>query len=157
MYVISNMTGRKTCAVLVACVLIMVVGCTPLYQNHGYIPSDEQLADVLVGVDTRDTVVDLIGPPSAGSVTGGGEYFYVQSRFRLLGPLEAKEITREIVAIQFDETDLVSNVEKFRLDNGNVVILSRRVTQDLVRDTTFLRQLFGSVGRFNAGDFLGDG
>ncbi|MDE0970083.1 MAG: outer membrane protein assembly factor BamE [Octadecabacter sp.] len=151
------MTGRKTCAVLVACVLIMVVGCTPLYQNHGYIPSDEQLADVLVGVDTRDTVVDLIGPPSAGSVTGGGEYFYVQSRFRLLGPLEAKEITREIVAIQFDETGLVSNVEKFRLDNGNVVILSRRVTQDLVRDTTFLRQLFGSVGRFNAGDFLGDG
>lgn len=151
------MTGRKTCAVLVACVLIMVVGCTPLYQNHGYIPSDEQLADVLVGVDTRDTVFDLIGPPSAGSVTGGGEYFYVQSRFRLLGPLEAKEITREIVAIQFDETDLVSNVEKFRLDNGNVVILSRRVTQDLVRDTTFLRQLFGSVGRFNAGDFLGDG
>ena len=61
------------------------------------------------------------------------------------------------MAIQFDETDLVSNVEKFRLDNGNVVILSRRVTQDLVRDTTFLRQLFGSVGRFNAGDFLGDG
>ena len=156
MYVISNMTGRKTCAVLVACVLIMVVGCTPLYQNHGYIPSDEQLAEVLVGVDTRDTVVDFIGPPSAGSVTDGGGYFYVQSRFRLLGPLKAKEIAREIVAIRFDDMGLVSNVEKFGLDNGNVVNLSRRVTEDLVRDTTFLRQLFGSIGRFNAGDFLGD-
>jgi hypothetical protein len=51
----------------------------------------------------------------------------------------------------------VSNVERFGLENGNVVALSRRVTQDNVRDTTFLRQLFGSIGRFNAGDFLGDG
>lgn len=151
------MTGLKTRAALVACVLMMSVGCTTLYQNHGYIPSDEQLAEVLVGVDTRDTVVDVIGPPSAGSVTDGGGYFYVQSRFRLLGPFEAKEIAREIVAIRFDDTGLVSNVEKFGLNNGNVVSLSRRVTQDLVRDTTFLRQLFGSIGRFNAGDFLGDG
>lgn len=150
------MTGLKTRAALVACVLMMVVGCTTLYQNHGYIPSDEQLAEVQVGVDTRDTVVNLIGPPSAGSVTDGDGYFYVQSRFRLLGPLKAKEIAREIVAIRFDDMGLVSNVEKFGLDNGNVVNLSRRVTEDLVRDTTFLRQLFGSIGRFNAGDFLGD-
>ena len=150
------MTGLKTRAALVACVLMMAVGCTTLYQNHGYIPSDEQLAEVQVGVDTRDTVVNLIGPPSAGSVTDGDGYFYVQSRFRLLGPLKAKEIAREIVAIRFDDMGLVSNVEKFGLDNGNVVNLSRRVTEDLVRDTTFLRQLFGSIGRFNAGDFLGD-
>jgi outer membrane protein assembly factor BamE (lipoprotein component of BamABCDE complex) len=153
-----NITGRKTRAALVACVLLMSVGCTTLYRNHGYAPNDEELAEVLVGVDTRDTVFDVIGPPTAGGVTnGGGGYFYVQSRFRLLGPLEPKEIDRQVVAIQFDETGVVSNVERFGLENGNVVALSRRVTQDNVRDTTFIRQLFGSIGRFNAGDFLGDG
>ena len=152
-----NFTGRKTRAVLAGCVLLMSVGCTTLYRNHGYAPTDAELAEVLVGVDTRDTVFDIIGPPTAGGVTNGGGYFYVQSRFRLLGPLEPKEIDREVVAIQFDEAGVVANVERFGLENGNVVPLSRRVTQDNVRDTTFIRQLFGSIGQFNAGDFLGDG
>jgi len=149
--------GRTTRAILAACVLAMTVGCTTLYRNHGYAPTDDQLAEVLVGVDTRGTVSDVVGPPTAGGVSNGGGFFYVQSRFRLLGPLEPKEIDREVVAIRFDADGVVSNVERFGLENGNVVALSRRVTQDNVRDTTFLRQLFGSIGQFNAGDFLGDG
>ncbi len=150
-----NFTGRKTRAALLACVLMTAVGCTTLYQNHGYAPSDDQLAEVLIGVDTRDTVADIIGPPTAGGVSGG--FFYVQSRFELRGPFNPKEIDREVVAIQFDVEGIVSNVERFGLENGNVVPLSRRVTQDNVRDTTFIRQLFGSIGRFNASDFIGDG
>lgn len=152
-----NITGRKTRAVLAGCVLLMSVGCTTLYRNHGYAPTDDQLAEVLVGVDTRDTVSDVVGPPTAGGVTNGGGFFYVQSRFRFLGPLEPKEIEREVVAIRFDAAGVVSNVERFGLENGNVVALSRRVTQDNVRDTTFIRQLFGSIGQIDAGDFLGDG
>jgi outer membrane protein assembly factor BamE (lipoprotein component of BamABCDE complex) len=135
----------------------MSVGCTTIYRNHGYAPTDTELAEVLVGVDTRGTVADIIGPPTAGGVTNGGGFFYVQSRFRLLGPLEPREIDREVVAITFDGEGFVENVERFGLENGNVVALSRRVTQDNVRDTTFIRQLFGSIGNFNAGDFLGDG
>jgi len=150
-------TGRKTRAFLAGCVMLVSVGCTTLYNDHGYTPSDETLAEVLVGVDTRDTVLDVVGPPTANGVSGTGDFFYVESRFRLLGPLEPKEIEREVVAIRFDDAGVVENVERFGLENGNIVPLSRRVTQDNVRDTTFIRQLFGSIGRFNAGDFLGDG
>lgn len=149
--------GRKTRAVLVGCVVMLAVGCTTMYRNHGYAPSDEDLAEVLVGVDTRSTVIDVVGPPTAGGVSNTGGLFYVQSRFRFYGPLEPKEIDREVVAIRFDGEGVVSNVERFGLENGNIVALSRRVTQDNVRDTTFIRQLFGSLGRFNAGDFLSDG
>ncbi|PVA08114.1 outer membrane protein assembly factor BamE [Thalassorhabdomicrobium marinisediminis] len=149
-------TARKSRAVLAACVLAMTVGCTTLYRNHGYAPSDAQLSEVLIGVDTRATVADTLGPPTAGGVATGSDYYYVQSRFQLYGPLEPREIDREVVAIRFDSAGVVENVERFGLENGNVVPLSRRVTERNVRDTTFLRQLFGSIGRFDAGDFLGD-
>ena len=152
-----TLTGRTARAILTGCVLLMAVGCTTLYRNHGYAPTDDQLAEVLVGVDTRGTVADIIGPPTAGGVENGGGFFYVQSRFRLYGPLEPKEIDREVVAIRFDGEGVVANVERFGLENGNVVALSRRVTEDNIADTTFIRQLFGSIGTFNAGDFLGDG
>ena len=147
---------RLAKAALVGAALSMAVGCTTLYRNHGYAPSDDDLAEILVGIDTRDTVADVIGPPTAGGVLNNGGFFYVQSRFRYFGPLEPREIDREVVAIRFDDEGVVSNVERFGLEDGQVVALSRRVTQDNVRDTTFIRQLFGALGRFDAGTFLGD-
>lgn len=153
----ANTTAKRWVrAALVGAALLAATGCTTRFRNHGYAPSDAQLAEVLVGVDTRDTVADVIGPPTASGVAAGGDFFYVQSQFRLYGPLEPKEVDREVVAIRFDTDGVVSNVERFGLENGRVVALSRRVTQDNVRGTTFLRQLFGSIGQFNAGDFLGD-
>lgn len=149
--------GRITRAAIAGCALVVMVGCTTQFRNHGYAPTDDQLAEVLVGVDTRDTVINVVGPPTAGGATNSGGVFYVQSRFRLFGPLEPKEIDRQVVAITFDNSGVVENVERFGLANGQVVPLSRRVTEGSVRNGTFLRQLFGSIGNINAGDFLGDG
>lgn len=150
-----GMTGQKLRRVVACIALLMLAACTAQYRNHGYAPSDSQLSEVLVGVDTRDTVLDVVGPPTAGGVLNDGGYFYVQSRFRFYGPTAPREVERQVVAIRFDPQGVVSNVERFGLENGRVVALSRRVTQDNVRDTTFIRQLLGSIGRFNAGDFIG--
>lgn len=134
----------------------LAMGCTPLYRNHGYVPSEQDLAEVLVGVDTRDTVADVIGPPTAESVLDGGGFYYVESRFRTLGPFRPTEIDRQVVAITFGPEGVVRNIERFGLEAGRVVTLNRRVTDDNIRDTTFIRQLMGNVGNVNAGDFLGD-
>lgn len=148
---------RIATGALMGATLLVATACTQQFRNHGYAPSDADLSEILVGIDTRDTVADVIGPPTAGGVLNEGGFFYVQSRFRYFGPLEPQEIEREVVAIRFDEEGIVSNVERFGLEDGQVVALSRRVTQDNVRDTTFIRQLMGSLGRFDAGTFLGDG
>ena len=136
--------------------LAVVVGCTALYRNHGYVPTDAELSEVLVGVDSRDSVADIIGPPTAGGVSGDGNFYYVQSRFRHYAYQAPQEIEREVVAISFDAEGIVSNVERFGLEDGRIVALSRRVTDDGIRDTTFLRQLFGALGNFDAGAVLGE-
>ncbi|PHQ79512.1 MAG: lipo-like protein [Thalassobium sp.] len=137
--------------------LVTVVGCTAQFRNHGFAPDDAQLAEVLIGVDTRDTVAELIGAPTAGGVLNDGGFYYVQSRWRQFAYMAPAEIEREVVAITFDSAGVVENIERYGLEDGQVVALSRRVTQDNVRDTTFIRQLLGDIGRFDAGTFLGDG
>ena len=67
-----------------------------------------------------------------------------------------KEIKREVVAISFNDKGVVSNVERFGLAQGEVVPLSRRVTESNVKGIGFIRQLLGSIGRVNAGQILGD-
>jgi len=59
-----------------------------------------------------------------------------------------------VVAISFNQAGVVENVERFGLEDGRVIVLSRRVTEANVKGISFLRQLFGSLGRLSAGDLL---
>ena len=59
------MTGRTKAmrmVVALACAAVLSA-CVAQYRNHGYLPSDSELSDVIVGVDTRDTVAETIGVP----------------------------------------------------------------------------------------------
>lgn len=142
---------RGACAVA----LMATTACSPVFQNHGYIPTELQLAEVQVGVDTRESVIELIGTPTSGGVLGFDGYYYVQSRFRHFGFFAPEEIEREVLAVYFTPTGVVSNIERYGLEDGQVVVLNRRVTDDNIRDTTFIRQLLGNIGNFDAGTVLG--
>ncbi|MEP0950976.1 MAG: outer membrane protein assembly factor BamE [Paracoccaceae bacterium] len=146
---------------MISCALVSGIltlsACSPIYTNHGYIPPEENLTEIVVGVDDRSTVDDIVGPPSSTGVLGESGYFYVRSKFKAVGPRRPKEVERQVLAISFDEGGTVQNIERFGLEDGRVVALSRRVTKGGVEDKTFLRQLLGNIGNFNPGDFLGDG
>ena len=134
--------------------MLVLAACAPIYQNHGYVPSDEELALIEVGKDSRETVAATLGRPSASGLLNDVGWFYVQSRWQTRGGFEPKEIDRQVVSITFTEDGTVENVERFGLDDGRVVAISRRVTKPNIRGLSFLQQLFGSVGQLRAGDIL---
>jgi outer membrane protein assembly factor BamE (lipoprotein component of BamABCDE complex) len=142
-------------AVAVAVLCAVVAGCTAVYRNHGYAPTETDLALLTVGQDTRDTVQAAVGPPSATGLLTADAWYYVQSRFRLLGPREPEEIDRQVVAISFAEDGTITNIERFGLEQGRVVALSRRVTETNIRGVTLIQQLLGNFGRIDAGQILG--
>lgn len=131
--------------------LISLSACAPIFRNHGYVPMDQDLAQVQIGA-SRDQVAELIGRPTTTTLLNDSEWYYVQSRFRTFGVV-TREIERQIVAVSFSG-DRVANVERFGLDRGRIVPLSRRVTENSVEGSSFLRQLFGSVGRIRADQVL---
>ncbi len=94
------------------------------------------------------------GRPTTAGVLSDGGWFYVASKFRAYGWRETREIEREVVSISFDENGTVENIERFGLEDGRVIAISRRVTDSNIKGVTFLRQLFGSIGNFTADQFL---
>lgn len=139
--------------VLFVLVFMGLASCASIYRDHGYVPTDAEVAEIVVGVDSRESVSDLVGVPSTSGILNDSGYYYVKSRVRHLGALRPKEIEREVLAISFSETGIVQNIERFSLQDGKIVTLSRRVTESSVSDNTFLRQLLGSIGRFAPGAF----
>lgn len=140
----------------VTIVLMLVLGaCAATFRDHGYAPDDETLSQIVVGVDTRDTVAEVVGQPSSAGILNEGGWYYVSSRYRNYTYNAPEEIDRQVVAITFDQGGVVENVERFGLAEGQVVPLSRRVTDSNIKGTTFIRQLLGNFGRLDPTQLLG--
>lgn len=123
-----------------------LAACSPVYQYHGFVPTEEDLAEIEVGLDTRTSVASVIGKPGTFGLLADSGWYYVRSEFKHELWKAPEEITREVVAISFDEGDVVTNIERFGLEKGQVVVLNRRVTTSNIEGVSFLKQLFGSAG-----------
>lgn len=142
-------------SLFVAVVCLGVSGCSPTFTDHGYIPIQDELDEVVVGVDTRGSIEGLLGVPSSSGVMVEGDWYYIRTRIRSYAFYEPKIVEREMVAVSFDSSDVVENVERFGLENGKVVTISRRVTDQPIKGPSFLGQILGNIGNLNAGDLLG--
>ena len=153
-----EMVGPGRRAVLVALAgglgVLALAGCQPIYADHGYVPTDAELAKIKVGVDTRATVGATLGPPSIDGLLNDVGWYYVQSRWKSQGVAAPKEVDRQVVAITFNKQGVVENVERWGLKKGEIVPLSRRVTTAPVKGRSLLQQLFGNIGGISASQFF---
>jgi len=133
-----------------------IAACSPVIRNHGYVPAEDELALVEVGVDTRETVGQKIGRPSTSGLLNDDGWYYVQSQYRLVGPREPKEIDRKVLAVTFNEAGVLENVALFGLEDGQVVEISRRVTETNIKGVSVITQLLGSFGRITADDVFSE-
>ncbi|MCG7521175.1 outer membrane protein assembly factor BamE [Ruegeria sp. Ofav3-42] len=152
--VVNRLKPASKTLVLAAC-LVAAGACSPIFKNHGYVPPADQLAEIKVGVDTRDSVVETIGAPTSSGLVKDSGFYYIRSRVRHYGPKRPEVVSRELVAISFDQRGVVRNIERFGLEDGYVVVLDRRVTESSVQNRGFLRQLLGNIGNFNPANIPG--
>lgn len=145
--------GARAIAVLLAAALLMA-GCARLERNSGYVPTESELALIEVGRDTRETVSVIIGRPSLESLRTENGWYYVRSDYETFLYRAPEEVRREVVAITFAEAGTVAQIERFGLEQGRVIALSRRVTDSNITGISFLRQLLGNLGNFRLQDFV---
>ncbi len=145
--------GKAIKSILFGMVLLVAASCTTQFRNHGYMPPDEDIAAVTLGVDTRDTVSETLGSPSAGGVLEDGSYYYVRSRIRYYGARAPKVVERRVMAVDFDSRGIARNIRQFGLEDGQAVPLVVRVTDNNLGNVSFLKQLLGSIGNFDPSGF----
>lgn len=136
--------------------MVALTACSRLEDSHGYVPDEALLAQIEVGRDTKDTVARILGRPGTAGIVDDRGWYYVRSdyeRFLWRAPVE---VDRQVVAVSFAENGQVENVERFGLEEGQVVALSQRVTTSNTRGIGFLRQLFSNLGTLGASSFFDD-
>lgn len=147
--------ARGMRALALVAVTAALAGCSAQYRDHGYVPLPEDLAQIEVGRDTRDSVRETLGAPTTAGMVDDRGFYYVSSRMRQIAWRAPEEVDRQVVAISFNDGGTVTNVERFGLEDGQVVPLERRVTQT-GGGVGFIRQLLSRIGGFSPAAFLND-
>ena len=150
----QGFSRRRAAGLLLAGVVAFAAACAPVFRNTGYVPTEDELALLVIGSDSRETVGATIGRPGTAGLLNDVGWYYVQSRWRHYGALPPKEEDRQVVAITFSEKGVVENVERFGLEKGRIVALSRRVTDTNIKGISVLQQLIGNIGQVNTEQLL---
>jgi outer membrane protein assembly factor BamE (lipoprotein component of BamABCDE complex) len=128
-----------------------LAGCAASRDFHGYVPDQALPTDVKPDVDTRSTVLARLGTPSTTSIFDDHLWVYMSSTRELLTFYYPRVVQREIVAIQFDDDDVVTDVLTYDINAGRTIAYNSRITPTRGRELGILEQLFGTIGSLPQG------
>lgn len=148
--------ARAPVKLVLGLVLAGTVGCAPLARpvvdNRGYIPDQEALATIRPGVDNKMSVASRLGTPTTAASFDGETWYYVsavQESYLFMRPTITEQ---DIVAIRFDDNNLVTEISHFDMSDGRDVNFVDRKTPTRGKELSFLEQMFGTFGRIGTSD-----
>ena len=126
----------------------MAVACAPVVGNHGFQVIDVNPKDVVVGTDTKSTVLAQLGSPSAVSTFEDNIWYYISQTTERYTYNRPQVAQRSVTEITFDKADdKVSQVRTLGLADGQQIAMNSHTTPTRGRQLTVLEQLLGNVGR----------
>ena len=123
----------------------LLLACTPVINQRGYLPDPIGEASIKVGADSKTTVQDRLGDPSTQATFGGDVWYYISSVERQVSFFDPRVENRSILAVQFDKDGKVAKIRHYSLKDGNVVAFETRQTPAKGRELTFLQQMFSAT------------
>ena len=133
---------------LVVASAALLTACASASRDfQGYIADETQPADVKPGEDTRSTVLSNLGSPSTSGLFDDNTWIYISATRERFAFYHPQVTSRKVVAIRFDDTDIVDEVLIFDETDGRVINYASRETPTRGRELGLLEQIFGNVGR----------
>ncbi len=126
----------------------MLLGaCTPVTSYQGFQAVEANPKDVKIGVDTKSTVLERLGSPSAVAAFEPNMWFYISQVSDSVAFRSAQVRRRDIVTIAFNKEDeKVKAVNAYTLKDGHVIAMNGRTTPTRGRELSFIEQILGTIG-----------
>ena len=144
--------GRGTLLALVLSLPLALGGCSFFdspQMIRGHRVTEEQLAQLVPGVQSRNDVQTLLGSPTARSTFDDSAWYYISAVSRAR-PLAKESISQQrVVVLEFGANGKLTQVRELGQDDAANVSIVQRETPVPGNERTLMQALFGNVGRFN--------
>ncbi len=110
----------------------------------------DQLKELVPGTSTRTDVTALIGSPTARATFDDNTWIYISEVTRPRIARVQGVLSQDIVVLSFNEQGVLQDVKQLNQEDALPVTVVARTTPSPGTEASFLQQLFGNIGRFNA-------
>jgi outer membrane protein assembly factor BamE (lipoprotein component of BamABCDE complex) len=134
-------------SVAALCILTALSGCASDITRHGHVFAEEDLAQVKEGM-SQDQVILALGTPDTKSTASQSAFYYISTTTeRSAAFLQPSIVDRKVVAIYFDQDNLVKSVANYGIEDGKIIDFVTRKTPSRGSEDSLLSELFRNVGR----------
>ena len=128
--------------------LSVLPSCSPRIETRGNLPNSDMLANIEVGQVNKREVVEFIGSPSTIELFKGESWYYISEKTETKAFFAPKINSRKVLIIRFNKKDIVKEIKIIGLKEAKNIKMVDRITPTAGQELTFLKQLFGNIGRF---------
>jgi outer membrane protein assembly factor BamE (lipoprotein component of BamABCDE complex) len=130
--------------------LTALTACSIPTTERGNLPKPEALQQIKPGVSDKATVARLLGTPSTTAAFDGNVWYYISRETEQIAFLDPRVLDQQVVEVNFDDKGIVTAVDHKGLSDAQAVTPNPNATPAPGREFTFLEQLIGNFGKFNA-------
>lgn len=138
-----------------AVLLMMLLGaCSVIeapHQLRGNKIDAELLKDLVPGTSTRADATALLGSPSAKATFDDNTWIYISETTQTRVARTPGVTAQDITVLTFDPAGTLRGMKRLDQDASRPVDTVSRTTPSPGSEASFLQQLLGNVGKFNAG------
>ena len=145
---------------LVLALAIVAAGCSVVeapQQLRGNRVDADVLKDLIPGTSTRADATALLGSPSAKATFDDNTWIYISATTQTRVGRRPGVTAQDVTVLTFDPAGTLRGVKKLDQDASMPVDVVSRTTPSPGSEASFLQQLLGNVGKFNAGAAPGRG
>jgi len=133
--------------------LLSLAGCgwlMPAPQVRGNHVDPDQLKELVPGTSTRADVTALIGSPTARATFDANTWLYITETTQPRIGETLAVLQQKVVVLSFDDRGVLRDIRTVGKDEAEPFRMVSRTTPSPGTEASFLQQLFGNIGRFNA-------
>ena len=143
---------RPTLPILLACLALSACSIAEApKQLRGNRVEADQLKELVPGTSTKTDAAALLGSPSARATFDDNTWIYISETTRTRVGRTPGISAQDVAVLTFDAGGVLRGVKTLNQEDSRPVDVVNRSTPSPGSEATFLQQLLGNVGKYNAG------
>ena len=130
--------------------LSVLASCSPLVDTRGHNTASDDFSQIIEGQSGKEDVQAILGTPSSRSNFGDETWYYISNTKERIGIFASEVTEQQVTAVQFNAEGRVAGIERYKKEDGKPVVLVNKETTTEGQKLTFIEQMLGNLGRFNA-------
>ncbi len=112
--------------------------------------TQDQLKELVPGTSTRADVTALVGSPTAHATFDDNTWLYISELTQTRVGRTLGELDQHVVVMSFNDQGVLQDVRELNKGDALPVTMVERTTPSPGTEASFMQQLLGNIGRFNA-------